>query len=168
MTKQLLVISCLDIDQAFKFSYNFKAKRYNCEFDEQKSFRTQAFWGIYLWLNEEIEHDEKVTLQNYLNIGISDETQIAVVVCIVCPIEFRRWLIGTPLQAIKTGTVVSRHPPPPPPHRQSAWLEKCDKKGLLFTTTNMLAQYQQGGRGLFMTTEGLSAVKFPPPSLAYV
>ena len=28
----------------------------------QKSIRTQAFWGFYLWLNEEIEHDEKVTL----------------------------------------------------------------------------------------------------------
>ena len=26
-----------------------------------KSFGTQAFLGIYLWLNEEIEHDEKVT-----------------------------------------------------------------------------------------------------------
>ena len=24
--------------------------------------RTQAFWGVYLWLSEEIEHDEKVTL----------------------------------------------------------------------------------------------------------
>ena len=33
-----------------------------CEFEEQKSIRTQAFWGIYLFLNEEIEHDEKVTL----------------------------------------------------------------------------------------------------------
>ena len=29
---------------------------------EQKSIRTQAFRGVYLWLNEEIEHDEKVTL----------------------------------------------------------------------------------------------------------
>ena len=27
-----------------------------------KPTRTQAFWGVYLWLNEEIEHDEKVTL----------------------------------------------------------------------------------------------------------
>ena len=27
-----------------------------------KSIGTQAFWGVYLWLNEEIEHDEKVTL----------------------------------------------------------------------------------------------------------
>ena len=39
--------------------------------DDQKSIGTQAFWSVYLWLNEEIEHDEKVTL---------DETQIAVVV----------------------------------------------------------------------------------------
>ena len=31
-----------------------------CEFDEQKL--TQAFWSVYLWLNEEIGHDEKVTL----------------------------------------------------------------------------------------------------------
>ena len=23
---------------------------------------TQAFWGVYVWLNEAIEHDEKVTL----------------------------------------------------------------------------------------------------------
>ena len=23
---------------------------------------TQAFWGVYMWLNEEIEHDENVTL----------------------------------------------------------------------------------------------------------
>ena len=44
-----------------KFSYNFKAKR-QCEFDEQKSIQTQIFWGVYLLLNEEIEHDEKVTL----------------------------------------------------------------------------------------------------------
>ena len=33
-----------------------------CEFDEQKSIGTKAFWGVYLLLNEEIEHDEKVTL----------------------------------------------------------------------------------------------------------
>ena len=48
--------------QTLKFSYNFKAK-----FDDQKSIGTQAFWGVYLWLNVEIEHDEKVT---YLNTGI--------------------------------------------------------------------------------------------------
>ena len=30
--------------------------------DEQKSIGTQAFWGVYLRLNEEIEHDEKVNL----------------------------------------------------------------------------------------------------------
>ena len=29
---------------------------------EHKSIGTQSFCGIYLWLNEEIEHDEKVTL----------------------------------------------------------------------------------------------------------
>ena len=34
----------------------------HCEFDEQKSIGTQAFWGVYLWLNEKIEHDEKVIL----------------------------------------------------------------------------------------------------------
>ena len=39
---------------------------------KQKSIGTQAFWGVYLWLNEEIE--------SYLKSGISDETQIAVVV----------------------------------------------------------------------------------------
>ena len=47
--------------QTLKFSYNFKAK-IQCEFDEQKLIGTQSFWGVYLWLNEEIEHDEKVTL----------------------------------------------------------------------------------------------------------
>ena len=43
--------------QALKFSYKIQY-----EFDEQKSIGTQAFWSVYLWLNEEIEHDEKVTL----------------------------------------------------------------------------------------------------------
>ena len=43
--------------RTLKFSYNFKAK-----FDEKNSIGTQAFWDVYLWLNEEIEHDEKVTL----------------------------------------------------------------------------------------------------------
>ena len=33
-----------------------------CEFDEQKLIGTQAFTGVYLWLNKEIEHDDKVTL----------------------------------------------------------------------------------------------------------
>ena len=33
-----------------------------CEFDKQISIKHQAFQGVYLWLNEEIEHDEKVTL----------------------------------------------------------------------------------------------------------
>ena len=33
-----------------------------CEFDQQKSIRNEAFPGVYLWFNEEIEHDEKVTL----------------------------------------------------------------------------------------------------------
>ena len=28
----------------------------------KKSIGTQAFSGVYLWLNEEIEHDKKVTL----------------------------------------------------------------------------------------------------------
>ena len=28
----------------------------------KKLIRAQAFWGIYLWLNEEGEHDEKYTL----------------------------------------------------------------------------------------------------------
>ena len=32
-----------------------------CEFDEEKAIGTQAFLGVYLQLNEEIEHDEKVT-----------------------------------------------------------------------------------------------------------
>ena len=34
--------------QTFKFSYNFKAKIYNGEFDELKSIGTQAFYCIYL------------------------------------------------------------------------------------------------------------------------
>ena len=34
--------------QTLKFSYNFKAKKIQCEFDEQKSIGTQAFWGVYL------------------------------------------------------------------------------------------------------------------------
>ena len=29
---------------------------------KQNSVGTQAFWGVYLCLNEEIEHDEKVTI----------------------------------------------------------------------------------------------------------
>ena len=33
--------------QTLKFSYNFKVK-IQCDFDEQKSIGTQAFWGIYL------------------------------------------------------------------------------------------------------------------------
>ena len=48
--------------QTLKFSYNFKAKRYNVNFDESKSIENEAFWSVYLRLNEEIEHDEKVTL----------------------------------------------------------------------------------------------------------
>ena len=48
--------------QTLKFSYNFLSWKIQCEIDEQKSIGTQAFWGTYLWLNEEIEHDEKVTL----------------------------------------------------------------------------------------------------------
>ena len=46
--------------QSLKLSYNFKAKRYNVT-DEQKLIGTQAFSVVDLWLNEEIEHDEKVT-----------------------------------------------------------------------------------------------------------
>ena len=49
--------------QTLKFSYNFKAKKYNVNLmNKKKTIETQAFWGVYLWLNEEIEHDEKVTL----------------------------------------------------------------------------------------------------------
>ena len=58
--------------QTLNFSYNLNLKlKIQCEFDEQISIGTQAFWGVYLQLNEEIEHD---------NTRISDETQITVVV----------------------------------------------------------------------------------------
>ena len=45
--------------------------------DEQKSSGTQAFLGVYLWLNW-------AWWESYLNIGISDEPQIAVVVWLQC------------------------------------------------------------------------------------
>ena len=47
--------------QTLKFSYNFKAKRYNVNL-MNKINRNPSMWDVYLWLNEEIEHDEKVTL----------------------------------------------------------------------------------------------------------
>ena len=46
--------------QTFKFKFTFKAKRYNVNLIT-KWIGTQAFLGVYLWLNEEIEYDEKVT-----------------------------------------------------------------------------------------------------------
>ena len=47
--------------QTLKFSNNLKAKRYNVTL-RAKINRNPRIAGIYLWLNEEIEHDEKVTL----------------------------------------------------------------------------------------------------------
>ena len=43
--------------QTLKFSYNFKAKRYNVNL-----LNNNQSDGVNLWLNEEIEHDEKVIL----------------------------------------------------------------------------------------------------------
>ena len=51
-------MSCLDIRR--QMFYIILTIKY--EFDEQKSIGTEAIWGVYLWLNEEIEHDVKVTL----------------------------------------------------------------------------------------------------------
>ena len=45
--------------QTLKFSYNFKAKRYNVNLINKSQLDPKHF-GAYLWLNEEIEHDEKV------------------------------------------------------------------------------------------------------------
>ena len=46
------------------------------EFDEQKSIGTQAFRGVYLWLNEK----KWTWWESYLNTWISYDTQIAGVV----------------------------------------------------------------------------------------
>ena len=47
------------------FLYYSKVKKYNVNLmnqNQSEPIRTQAFQGVYLWINEEMEHDEKVTL----------------------------------------------------------------------------------------------------------
>ena len=47
--------------QTLKFLYKFKAKRHNVNLMNKNQSEPKHF-GAYIWLNEEIEQDEKVIL----------------------------------------------------------------------------------------------------------
>ena len=61
--------------QAVKVSFNFKAKRYSVNLTNKNQSKLKHFWAFIY------DQMKKLNMMRiYLNIGISDETQIAVVV----------------------------------------------------------------------------------------